>query len=134
MNVLYALICEEANGREDGRTDLTGIYHHLYAPGFPAQQERMVLMLALEWDGGETGRKNFKIDLLDPSGSPVATISGHTDVSVRRAGEAPPQTRVVMPMERVIFPVAGSYRFELTVGSKKVRLAPLHLIENPDAR
>jgi hypothetical protein len=134
VNVLYALICEEANGRTDGRVDVTGIYQHLYAPGFPAQQDRMVLMLAVEWDAGETGRQEFRIDLVDPSGSPVATISGHTDVAPRRAGEAPPQTRIVTPMERVVFPTAGTYRFEMHVGKKRTRLTPVHLLHNPDAK
>jgi len=132
VRVLYALICEHADNRQDGRLDVHGIFHQLYAPGFPAKQDRMVLALAIEWDLEEPGRRDFKIDLLDPAGSPALTISGHTDVTPRNPMESPPQTRLIMPVEGVIFPVAGSYIFELSVEEQTFRLAPLHLIENPD--
>lgn len=92
----------------------------------------MVLALAVEWDAEGEGRRDFKIDLVDPSGSPCLTISGHTDVSPREPGEAPPQTRLILPMEEVVFPAAGTYLFDLQVGEEVHRLAPLHLIENPE--
>lgn len=133
MRTLYALICEDAAVRNDGRVDVHGVYHQLYAPGFPAQQERLMLAVAVEWDAGEEGRQDFRIDLMDPSGSPALTISGHTDVGPRTPGEAPPQTRLIMPIERVVFPVAGSYMFELNVSDVRIPLSPIHLIENPDA-
>src|SRR5690606_8589675 len=92
VRVLYALICEEAAAREDGRVDARGIFHQLFAPGFPAQQDHMVVAVAVEWDEGETGRQEFRIDLLDPSRSPSLTINGHTDVGPREAMSGPPQT------------------------------------------
>lgn len=134
MKVLYALICEDAQERHDGRIDAHGVFHQLYAPGFPAKQDRMVVAIGLEWDGGETGRHDFRIDLTDPSGSPAITINGHTDVAERVAGEAPPQTRLLMPLEGVVFPAAGTYNFELSVqGAQMIPLCPIHLVENPDA-
>lgn len=93
----------------------------------------MVLATAIEWDQGEMGRHTFRIDLLDPTRTPALTISGHTDVTPTAAGEAPPQTRLVMPLEQVVFPSAGSYLFQLHVGEEALELAPIHLIENPDA-
>ena len=134
MRILYALICEEATSREDGRLDAGGVFHQLYAPGFPAQQDSLVLALSIEWNDGETGRKHFRIDLLDPSRSPCMTVNGHTDVSPMPPGEAPPQTRLVLPMENVVFPAAGTYMFELEVDDETVALTPLHIVENPDAR
>lgn len=134
MRTLYALVCEDASVRDDGRVDVHGVFHQLYAPGFPAQQDRLVLAVAIEWDAGETGRRDFRIDLMDPTGSPALTVSGHTDVEAAAAGEAPPQTRLIMPIDRVVFPAAGTYRFELHVGGERSPLSPLHLIENPDAR
>lgn len=132
MRLLYALNCEHAEARQDGRLDVHGVFHQLYAPGFPAKQDRMVLALAIEWDEEGEGRREFKIDLLDPSGSPSLTISGHTDVSLRAPGDAPPQTRLILPMEEIVFPAAGTYFFELSVEGETARAAPLHLIENPE--
>lgn len=133
MRILYALVCEDASSRQDGRLDADGVFHQLYAPGFPAQQDRMVLAVALEWDAGEAGRHEFKIDLVDPSRSPCLTVSGHTDVTPNPPGEAPAQTRLVLPLEGVVFPAAGSYLFELEVEGKSYPLAPLHLVENTSA-
>ena len=133
MRVLYAVICERAAARPDGRMDLHGVFHQLYAPGFPAQQDRMVLAVNVEWDAGEDGRQVFRIDLLDPSRTPTITINGHTDVSPTEDG-TPPQTRLVMPLDGIVFPVAGSYLFQLHVGEAAVPLAPLHLVEDPTAR
>jgi hypothetical protein len=130
VRILYALNCEHAEPREDGRLDVHGIFHQLYAPGFPAKQDRMVLALAVEWDREGEGRREFKIDLVDPSGSPSLTINGHTDVSVRHEGESPPQTRLLLPIEDVVFPAQGTYFFELAVEEEVARVAPLHLILN----
>lgn len=134
MKVLYSFLCEDANPRHDGRVDVTGIFTQLYAPGFPAQQDRMVLVAAIEWDAVERGQIPFSIDLLDPDRAPVGTISGGSEVRDVPDLAGPPQTRLVMPLENVVFPKEGTYEFELKVGDARQVLALLHLIENPDAR
>ena len=134
MKLLYALLCEDAHIRHDGRLDVHGIFHQLYAPGFPAQQDRMTLAVAVEWAPTERGRIEFAIDLLDPSASPVISINGHTDVEDAGELQGPPQTRLVMPLEGVVFPREGSFLFQLTVAGEKLPLTPLHLIENPALR
>lgn len=113
--------------------DVHGIFRQLYAPGFPAQQDRLVLAIDVEWDEGETGRREFRIDLMDPGASPVFTINGHTDVNAVTDGEPPPLTRLIMPLDDVPFPEAGTYLFEFESGDRRIPLAPIHLIENPDA-
>jgi hypothetical protein len=100
VRVLYALLCEEAEARPDGRIDAQGIFHQLYAPAFPAQQDRMVLVVNLEWAADEVGRNEFRIDLLDASGSPGLTINGHTDVEWRVEADAPPPGAVGEPAEQ----------------------------------
>ena len=133
MRILYAIICEDASDRQDGRLDAGGLFHQLYAPGFPAQQDRLVLALTIEWDQGETGRHHFKIDLLDPSRSPCLTINGYSDVDESAHGDAPAQTRLVMPLEDIVFPTAGRYEFELSLDGEAYPLTPLHLLQLPQA-
>lgn len=133
MRVLYAVLCDEAEERPDGRIDIRGIFHQLYAPAFPAQQDRMMVVVNLEWEAAEAGRIDFRIDMMDPSESPAITISGHTDVGPRAEYDAPPQSRIIIPLEGVVFPSEGSYELELHVREERLRIAPLHLIANPDA-
>jgi hypothetical protein len=130
MKLLYALLCEDATERPDGRLDVHGVFHQLYAPGFPAQQDRMTLAVAVEWEPHERGRIEFSIELVDPSRSPALSITGHTDVADQQPMQGPPQTRVVMPLDDVVFPAEGTYAFELVVNGDRQRLAPLHLIKD----
>jgi hypothetical protein len=130
LRVLYALVCEDAQSRADGRIDAQGIFHQLYAPGFPARQDRLVLVVNLEWSETEVGRNEFRIDLVAPDRSPALTISGHTDIGRRGEFEAPPQSRIVLPLENVVFPSEGAYEFELHARGEKTSIAPLYLIED----
>ena len=130
MKILYALLCEDAHERHDGRLDVHGIFHQLYAPGFPAQQGRMTLAVAVEWEPHEQGEIGFSIELLDPSRSPVLSITGQTQVGEREPLQGPPQTRIVLPLDNVPFPAEGTYLFELVLGEQRRRLAPLHLIKD----
>ncbi len=130
MHVLYALFCEDAGERADGRLDVHGVFHQLYAPGFPAQQGRMTFAVAVEWEPHERGQLDFSIELMDPSRSPALTITGQTEVSDGQLMQGPPQTRIVMPLENIVFPAEGTYVFELVVDGQRQRLAPLHLIKD----
>jgi len=130
MRVLYAVLCEHADERPDGRIDIEGIFHQLYAPGFPAQQDRVTLAVVIEWDAGERGDVHFSIEMLDPSRAPALSIGGHTEVSEQQLDQGPPQTRILMPIDRIVFPAEGTYLFELVVGDERQVIAPLHLIRN----
>lgn len=130
MKLTTAALCETARERNDGRLDLVGVFHELNAPGFPAVQEAMTAVFVIEWDADEQGEQPLRADLLAPDGTRVLTIEGHTAVSAEDPA-APPQTRLVMPLENVVFPTAGEYIFELLAGGDVVRACPLRLIHRP---
>jgi hypothetical protein len=129
MKVLYAVIAEDAQLRHDGRMDVHGIFHELYAPGYPARQEQLTLVTTIEWDDTERGAIDFTVNLLDPDGSPVLTINAQTQVEDQYAVHRPARTQMAIPMDAVVFPRAGAYEFELSVGDVKQGLAPIYLIE-----
>jgi hypothetical protein len=133
VRVLYTQICEHAEAGEDERMTAHGVFRRLYAPGFPAQQDRMVLIVAIEWDADEEGQQEFRIDLLDPARSPVLTVNGHTDVQPHRGHEPPPMTRLIMPIDEAVFPVPGRYDFVLHVAGERISAAPLYLLEDGSA-
>lgn len=133
MKLTLSLACDSARARPDGKVDITGVFNELWAPGFPAAQQRMTVLFVLEWSAEESGRKPLRADLVDDSGQKVLTIEGHTDVERRGAGRAPAQTRLVMPLENVVFPHAGRYTFELRVGEEKREAFSVWVGEDPDA-
>jgi hypothetical protein len=116
MILKLSAVCEAARERPDGRLDLIGMFNELSAPGFPAAQDRMTVVFLVEWEPGEAGRQPLRADMIDESGRKIITIQGHTDVEERGTDRAPAQTRLIMPLEKVIFPAPGRYRFQLVAG------------------
>jgi hypothetical protein len=116
MILKLSAVCEAARERPDGRLDLVGVFNELSAPGFPAVQERMTVVFLVEWAADESGRQPLRADMIDDTGRKILTIQGHTDVEARGADRAPAQTRLIMPVEKVVFPSPGRYRFQLVAG------------------
>ena len=71
----------------------------------------------------------------EPAGNWGAFPTGiGTDIAEDQGNlHGPPQTRLVMPFNGVVFPAEGTYAFELVIGGERQRLAPLHLIRDPGA-
>lgn len=132
MELVLALACDGARERSDGKLDVQGIFSELYAPGFPAMQDRMTVVFVVDWGPGEEGRQPLRVDLVDERGRKVLTIQGHTDVSRYVEGRPPPRTRLVMPLERVIFPMPGRYTFELTAAGVTRPAFTMFLGERPE--
>jgi hypothetical protein len=126
MRLLLSLACEDARPRPDGRLDILGIFDELQAPGFPAVQDRMTVVFVMEWTAEEEGRRQFRADLLDGRGRKVLTIEGHTDVSIQ-PGRSRARTRLIMPLEKVVFPGADDYRFVLVVDGAETPAFSLRL-------
>lgn len=132
MNLVLSLACEQAGTRPDGKLDVTGIFNELSAPGFPAAQDHMTVVFVLEWSGEERGKQALRADLLDEGGRTVLTIKGHTQVEPREDG-APAHTRLVMPLENVVFPEPGRYRFRLTAGDTATEAFSIFLHQHEGA-
>ena len=130
MRLLLALLCDDARVTPEGKLDIHGVFNDLYAPGFPARQDRMVLALVVEWAHEDAGRFAFRVDLVAPDGQPSLTVNGHTDVDQRPADRPPARTQLVMPLETVIFPTAGAYRFRIRVKGQDHEGPTLYLMRS----
>lgn len=136
MHVQLALVCDEARMRPDGKMDVEGVFNDLAAPGFPARQERMVLVTTIEWDRGDEGRNKFRVDLKGPDGRPSVTVEGETEVDPRPADRPPPRTRLILPLEDIVFPTPGRYAFEIRIKGRRLRGPAIFLMkgeESPEA-
>lgn len=133
MKLLFSAVCDDAALSEEGKVDVRGVFHDLYAPGFPAKQDKMVLVLVIEWAPGVQGRYDFQADLVGPDGQPALTVRGQSEVERGPSDRPPRRTQVLMPMEDVIFPLPGEYVFQVSAMGKRFRGPTLYLIETEDA-
>lgn len=129
MRILASAVCDHAAASQDGKLDVHGIFHDLYSAGFPARQDRMTLVLSLEWDRSDSGRYTFRVDVRGPGGKPTLTVEGHSEVTPRPSDRPPPRTRLVMPLKDVVFPEPGRYDFRVTAKGRTMRGPVLYLIE-----
>lgn len=133
MRVLTAVICDHAGQTPEGKMNLHGVFHDLYAPGFPAQQDEMTLVVVLEWDRKDQGRFQFRVDMTGPGGQIALTVEGHSDVSDPDPSRPPPRTQLIMPMEQVTFPEPGEYSFEIKIKGETFPGPTLYLMQADDA-
>lgn len=130
VKLLLSALCDHAAVTPEGKLDLHGIFNELYAPGFPARQDDVALVLVIEWDREDDGRFQFRADLVGPDGKPSLTVNGHTDVDRRPASRPPARTQLVMPLETVVFPTAGAYRLRIRVKGQELEGSPLYLMRS----
>lgn len=131
MRLLAFAVCDQAVSTPDGKLDVHGVFHDLYAPGFPARQDRMTLVVCIEWDRDDSGRHHFRVDVRGPDGRPTLTVEGESEVTPRPPERPPPRTQLVMPLEDVVFPVPGRYDFDIRVKGHVMPGPVLHLVEVP---
>lgn len=134
MHLRFSAVCEDAHTTPDGKVDLHGVYHDLSAPGFPAKQDRLVLVLVIEWEYEDHGRYLFKADLEDDEGDVSITVEGETEVHQPKPGQPPARSQLIMPLEGVVFPHAGQYTFRVKVKGQTLDGPGIFLMEVPEGQ
>lgn len=124
-----ALFCDKAETCDRGKLHIHGVFDELYAPGFPARQEVVYLAGVVHWDRRDHGRFPFRIDLIHPSGQPVFSIDGYTDVETRSEQQPPAKTHLVFPMQNLVFTSPGRYRLLATINHEQHHGPSLHLMQ-----
>ena len=127
MNLVLAIACDSATVSPQGKLDVQGIYNELSAPDFPAAQERLTVVIVLEWSAREAGEQPIRVDLMSPEGEMVVTIQGHTEVELGPDNEIPPQTRMILPLENVVFQTPGRHYLKIQAGSDTVEALPMYV-------
>ncbi|MEM7280415.1 MAG: hypothetical protein AAF438_02110 [Pseudomonadota bacterium] len=120
--------CDEAETTDDGKLNATGIFDELYAPGFPAQQERVVLAGVATWNRDDDGDKSIRIDIVGPEQKCIFSIEAVTTIDERPEDRAPAKSHFIFPLEKLTFDSAGDYQVQVTVGDEKHCVAPLHIV------
>jgi hypothetical protein len=134
MHLRFSAVCEDALPTPDGKIDVRGVYHDLSAPGFPAKQDRIVLVLVIEWSQEDHGRYVFKADLEDDEGNISLTVEGETEVHRPAPDQPPARSQLIMPLEGVVFPHPGQYTFRVKVKGHTLDGPGIYLMEAPEGQ
>ena len=129
MHLRFSCICDDARPAADGKVDVHGVYHDLAAPGFPARQDLLVLVLVLEWNRDDHGRYLFKADLEGEDGKVSVTVEGETEVHMPSPDRPPARSQLIMPLENIVFPRAGQYQFKVRVKGQTFDGPSLYLMD-----
>ncbi len=132
VQIRFSAICDNARQTPEGKIDLHGVYSDLSAPGFPARQDQLVLVLVLEWARTDQGRYLFKADLEDNEGNVSLTVEGETEVQAPRLGHPPSRSQLIMPLEDIVFPHCGQYTFRVKVKGQTLQGPGIFVIEASD--
>lgn len=125
-----ALFCDEANAGDNGKFDILGVFNELYAPDFPARQERMILAGVVQWDRDDAGRQPFRIDLMHPDGHSIYTIDGHADVESRPEPRPPAKSFLVLRLDNVVFTSPGRYCVSTSITGRNYSGPSLFLMKS----
>jgi Family of unknown function (DUF6941) len=131
MHLRFSTVCDDARPTPQGKVDVHGVFHDLSAPGFPAKQDRLVLVLVIEWEREDHGRYLFKADLEDENGDISLTVEGETEVHMPAENQPPSRSQLIMPMEGVVFPHPGQYTFRVKVKGITLEGPGIYLLEVP---
>lgn len=132
MKLIFSALCEHAEMRPDGRLDVRGVFHDLYAPGFPAKQDHMTLVLVVEWDRGDEGSYQFRASLEDPDGKEMGRVEIDTEVRPVHPTLPPPRTKLVTPLQEVVFVRPGTHRFRVRIKGHEMAGPEVTLFEQPE--
>ena len=127
---LLLFFCDDAETGVDGKLSARAIYNELYAAGFPARQDKLVLAGIVEWDRSVDGEQAFEVRILDPDEKAIFSIEGATQVDARSPDRAPAKTHLIFPLENLVFMKAGSYSVTFKTGGTELRGPLLHVLKS----
>jgi hypothetical protein len=127
MKIDLALLCDAATVDASGKLNILGVFDRIHAREFPARHARVCLVLRIAAVGSDAGEHEARIRLVGPDGEDLVRLDGGLQV-----GPAPTDdtTRIphVLNLDGLVFPTAGTYRFEVEVDGSAMASLPLQLL------
>ena len=116
MEIDLALLADAATVDGSGKLNILGVFDRISASGFPAPHPHLSLVLRFTASMNEAGTHAVKILLSDPDGKEMMRLNGEIQIGPGPM-DSGGQVRVpqVVNIERLVFPKAGRYRFDISV-------------------
>lgn len=117
MKVDLAVLAEAATVDASGRMNILGIFDAIEAESLPIRRDRLCLVLRVRGEVGEVGEKALSVRLSGRRGDPLLHASVPVRISPVSAGRGGiSRNQVILNMNNLTLPEAGSYTFEVSSG------------------
>ena len=116
MEIDLAFLADAATIDVAGKLNILGIFDRISVTEFPAPHPHISLVLRFSASMGEAGNHQVEIILRDPDGKEMMRLNGDLQVGPGPAmsgGEV--RVPQVLNIERLVFPKAGRYFFDVSV-------------------
>ena len=125
-----ALLADAATVDASGKLNILGIFDRITVAELPDHHPHLSLVLRVSASLGEAGLHKMEIVLQDPTGSRVMGMNGEFHVGPGPA-LAGGQVRIpqVLNIERLVFPRAGRYAFNVSLDGEHQVSIPLFVQE-----
>ena len=132
MEVDLALLADAATIDGSGKLNVLGVFDRLATTSFPTRHGRLSLVLRFAAGLAEAGRHAIQIVLRAPDGKELMRLDGEMQLGVGPSGVST-GVRVphVLNVEGLIFPVPGSYTFDVRVDGEHQVAIPLS-VDGPE--
>ena len=128
MEIDLAFLADAATVDVSGKLNILGIFDRISVSEFPASHPHLSLILRFSASLGEAGAHKMEIRLKDPDGTEMMRMNGEFQVGPGSALSGG-QVRVpqVLNIERLVFPKAGRYAFDVALDGEHQVSIPLFI-------
>jgi hypothetical protein len=133
MKIDLSLLCDAATVDPSGKLNVLGVFDRIHAREFPARHGRLCLVLRLETRAVDAGERIAEIRLVTPAGEDLVRLDGKIQIGPA-SGDTISRIPQVLNLDGIVFPEAGTYRFEVSVDGEPMASVPLILSPAPAQR
>ena len=127
MQLRYAIVCDYANGTQDGRLNILGVLDRLYAGAFPAVHRTMFFVVSIELGPEDEGEQHeVHVQLMDGDARTLADLRGHFQF-----GHGDRILNQVHQLNDLPFEAPGLYRFSVFLDGNLAKTIDLELVLMP---
>jgi len=131
MRLLLLVAADCANITADNKLNVMGIFNEVRASQFPARYPSMHLVVKLAAELGEYGQKrDLTVNLHDPDGQPIVSVTGQVDVP-KPVGGARPEVNAIFNIRDIVFQHPGPHQFIVLVDKDFKGDLPINVVELP---